>query len=131
MTDPTKNSSKDSVKGSAKGSKVVGGLVVILVALVALGTGYTLGQDDRTEGSVDCKHGTVLAIDTSGADEQGNGKRTLEVGDCDFISTEAFAAAVDALAARPPATTTTTTTTSVPETGGDDDAEATTTTAAP
>lgn len=81
------------------------------LALLALGLagliGFVAGSD--TSGAVHCDVGRVVSVNVSGADEFGNGSRTVEIGDCDRLSDDAFVAVIDALVGARPTTTTTTT----------------------
>jgi len=79
------------------------------LAVVALGLagliGYVAGSD--TSGAVHCEIGRVVSVNVSGADELGNGTRTVEIGDCDRLSDDAFVAVINALVDAAPTTTTT------------------------
>lgn len=83
----------------------------VFLAVLALGLagliGYVAGSD--TSGAVHCDVGRVVSVKMSGADELGNGTRTVEIGDCPRLSDDAFVAVIDALVGATPTTTTTTT----------------------
>lgn len=87
--------------GQKVGLAVVGVVAVVLSGLI----GFVAGSD--TSGSVRCEAGDVVTVDVSGADELGNGTRTVSIGDCDRISDEAFVAVVEALLRGAPTTNTT------------------------
>lgn len=103
----------------SKGKK--GGLAFLAVLALGLAglIGYVAGSD--TSGAVHCDVGRVVSVKVSGADNLGNGIRTVEIGECDRLSDDAFVAVIDALVGgttttttAKPATTTTTTAVKTP-----------------
>jgi hypothetical protein len=78
-------------------------LAVFALGLAGL-IGYVAGSD--TSGAVHCDVGQVMSVKVSGADVLGNGTRTVEIGNCDRLSDDAFVAVVEALAGAASTTTT-------------------------
>ena len=96
---------------------LLGALIAINALIIATVIGYAIGSDTGRK-SADCDKGLILSVDVTGADQAGNGRTALNLGDCNSIDREAFIAAVEALTGRHPGLTTTTsstTTTTTPK----------------
>jgi hypothetical protein len=89
----------------SNGKKTGWAFVAVLALSLAGMIGYVAGSD--TSGAVHCDAGrVVVSVNVSGADERGNGTRTVEIGHCNRLSDDAFVAVVDALVGAAPTTTT-------------------------
>ena len=99
----------------SKGKRAGWALLTVLALGLAGLIGYVVGSD--TSGAVHCEVGRVVSVEVSGADDLGNGIRTVEIGDCNRLSDNAFVDVIDALVGSTPTTTTAkpaTTTTTIP-----------------
>lgn len=104
------------MNGSAR--KGAGYVLVVLVVMViplviAAMIGYGIGVD---EDAVACEAGPVVAVDVTDADELGNGRRVVEVGDCERLDDATMVAIVEALVSGSGGAATTTTSAKAPAT---------------